>query len=330
MCAISGFLGKSDKNTARMLQHLSFFGEERGRHSSGIAIFQDGIKDKDYTGFMVKDTVAGSEMYKKHAVKSLIQDNNDTIILQHNRWATHGAITQENAHPFVNGEWLFTHNGVISNFNELQKANDTKFQVDSQIIGHLLNKYQSKERVFSKKLRGSFVIPFINRRKPFELYIMVHDNPVSVATKYDGSQLFYASLGDYLEDSLLLNDIDDEYEVFKLKDNTLYQFIYANGAISVIDQKIKIKKTYQSYTNYGSYGGGSSWSYTGTGAKPTTTKSDLDLELEYYDRYGWRGGFEEEDDKEFLEFLEQEEEKYEKKANKSIHNVPISQELVEA
>lgn len=327
MCSISGFLGRSDFQTAQILHHLAYFGEDRGRHSTGVAIYQSPIKTKDYGGYIVKDTLAGGEFFKDHKIKNLILEKKDTIVMTHNRWATTGAITRENAHPFVEGKYLFTHNGIISNFSELQKADHTKYEVDSQIIGHLLNKYESKHRIFGKKLQGSYVVPFIDTTKPFELNIMVHKNPVSVAINADGTQLFYASVSDYLLDSLLLNDRDEDFTVMKLDDNTLYQFVYANGAITSISNKVRVKEKKYTYSPPTIYKGAGYNSYYDD---EYVYKSPEKAEQDYLDRYGWRGGIED-DDKELEAWIAEDEKEELRllKEPRSIHSVPINEELKE-
>jgi len=93
------------------------------------------------------------------------------IGIGHTRWATHGGVTDKNAHPHFscNTDIAVVHNGIIENYRELKETLSKdghvfKSQTDSEVIPHLLEKYckefnndYKKSLIFTCKiLKGSF------------------------------------------------------------------------------------------------------------------------------------------------------------------------------
>ena len=143
MCSIIGFSGKEIaapiivKGLKRM--------EYRGYDSVGVATESDNrIELKKGTG-------------KVSEVNSKVQLDNmpGKVGIGHTRWATHGKVTEENAHPHPSnsGKIAIVHNGIIENFEELKKQLENegynfKSETDSEIIANLLQKnYESTKNV---------------------------------------------------------------------------------------------------------------------------------------------------------------------------------------
>ena len=103
MCGIVGYVGRQKASTI-LIEGLKRL-EYRGYDSAGLAVLQgDGIelaKKTGRVGNLVKEA-------KKHRFTG-------TTGISHTRWATHGGVTDANAHPHVSsdGRIALVHNGVI-------------------------------------------------------------------------------------------------------------------------------------------------------------------------------------------------------------------------
>ena len=116
MCGIVGFTGRQQAAPI-LLNGLSKL-EYRGYDSAGIAV-RDGerlaqvVKAKGRLGNLIEKTDEG---------KALI----GTCGIGHTRWATHGGVSEVNAHPHVSGNVTLIHNGIIENYKELAASLKTK------------------------------------------------------------------------------------------------------------------------------------------------------------------------------------------------------------
>jgi len=159
MCGIIGYIGNKNANMIVLdgIKRLEY----RGYDSVGAAFIKDGkivIK---------KDVGKVDEVHKK--LNFLEPESN--IGICHTRWATHGNVTKENAHPHSDCEEkiALVHNGIIENYQEIKeflesKGHKFKSQTDSEIVAHLIEEFNKKldfenacKKAFSM-LRGSFAI----------------------------------------------------------------------------------------------------------------------------------------------------------------------------
>ena len=110
MCGIVGYVGNKicQEIILGSLERLEY----RGYDSSGIAtIYNDQIH--------LRRTVGKLSELKAKIIKEPVSG---TIGIGHIRWATHGGVTEQNAHPhLVNSEVAIVHNGIIENYVELKK-----------------------------------------------------------------------------------------------------------------------------------------------------------------------------------------------------------------
>ncbi|HIQ32785.1 MAG TPA: glutamine--fructose-6-phosphate aminotransferase, partial [Methanothermococcus okinawensis] len=133
MCGIIGYLGdkKASEILLRGLKRLEY----RGYDSCGIGVVEGGrlIVKK---GVGKVDEVSKGENFLEVDGK---------VGIGHSRWATHGGITKENAHPHTDckEELAVVHNGIISNYRELKeelikRGHVFKSQTDTEVIPHLI------------------------------------------------------------------------------------------------------------------------------------------------------------------------------------------------
>ncbi|WP_374594306.1 glutamine--fructose-6-phosphate transaminase (isomerizing) [Sphingosinicella sp.] len=131
MCGIIGILGKGDV-TDQLVAGLRRL-EYRGYDSAGACTIVDGHFDRRRAEGKL-DNLA-----KKLALDPLPGH----IGIAHTRWATHGAPTEDNAHPHIVGDVTLVHNGIIENFKELRdelSAEGRTFasQTDTEVVAHLV------------------------------------------------------------------------------------------------------------------------------------------------------------------------------------------------
>src|SRR6476619_2188956 len=128
----------------------------------------------------------------------------------HTRWATHGGVTDLNAHPHsaCSANVAVVHNGIIENYHELRDillkdGHIFKSQTDSEVIAHLLEHYWAlkcdiKEALMNtcNRLRGSFA------------FVAVFDDSTLCAARYDEPLIIGITAGGYFISSDVLGFLD--------------------------------------------------------------------------------------------------------------------------
>ncbi|MGB4343944.1 MAG: glutamine--fructose-6-phosphate transaminase (isomerizing) [Moraxellaceae bacterium] len=167
MCGIVGAIGK--KNIVPVLVDGLKRLEYRGYDSSGIAVLVDGSIHR------VRRVGRVAEM--EHAAQA--ENVSGLLGIGHTRWATHGGVTEPNAHPHVSGDLIaVVHNGIIENHDAKRaelKAQGYVFtsQTDTEVIAHLVHRhYQQDHDLFAsvqravKELEGAYAIAVIAKDNP--------------------------------------------------------------------------------------------------------------------------------------------------------------------
>ncbi len=180
MCGIVGYIGKEEALPVLMegIKNLEY----RGYDSAGIAIIGS-------NGEVKSEKAVG----KVSALSNKINGKNfpgKTGII-HSRWATHGGVTEENAHPHSDCEgviWL-AHNGIVENYKELkkelsEKGHSFKSETDTEVIAHLIEE-KSKKSSFEdavgsalKKIRGTYGLVVLNSNEPDKLIAARNFSPL--------------------------------------------------------------------------------------------------------------------------------------------------------
>jgi len=131
MCGIFGYVGP--KQVSKLLVEGLRRLEYRGYDSTGIA-----VKNGDISIFKKVGKVADMESILPSSI-------NGSIGIAHTRWATHGGVTDENAHPHESFDTnvVIVHNGIIENSRSLRKhltsqGIELKSQTDSEALAHMI------------------------------------------------------------------------------------------------------------------------------------------------------------------------------------------------
>lgn len=217
MCGIFGYTGKSIANDI-VFQGLKRL-EYRGYDSWGIAV------NKDEKIEMFKSI---GEIQQKDGLKKLPQSY---TAIGHTRWATHGGVTQKNAHPHNSQDTSFTlvQNGIVENFTELKSFLEKKgyifnTQTDTEVIVKLIEEISKKEKIFKKavqkafkKLEGRNTIAILT--KEGDIIAIRNGSPLVVGIGDDGIYLASDALSfsPYTNKVILI----DDYEYIHIKEGKI-------------------------------------------------------------------------------------------------------------
>ena len=188
MCGIVGYTGAKDVGEL-LLDSLELL-EHRGYDSVGIARIDsetDNTRIDKCVG-RVRDLRAKCE---KDAVLS-------TCGIGHTRWATHGGVSDKNAHPHRCGKVTIVHNGIVENYRQLIEHYELQdklvSETDTEVVAALLERYYSgnPEKTIQKvagKLRGTFALVMMFEDRPGVIYAIRNVSPIVVAECEQGMML---------------------------------------------------------------------------------------------------------------------------------------------
>ena len=180
MCGIVGYIGYRCAVDV-ILQGLQRL-EYRGYDSAGIAVRQGNAVR------VVKEVGKVAELASR--VKEEQIEGHQGI--GHTRWATHGGVTQANAHPHTDGEDRITlvHNGIIENYVDLREklqargvlfATETDSEVVAKLLSQLLQEGHALQEalvVLQQSLIGSYALVVLDARNPEALYAVRRGSPL--------------------------------------------------------------------------------------------------------------------------------------------------------
>jgi glutamine---fructose-6-phosphate transaminase (isomerizing) len=238
MCGIVGYVGRAEAAPILLdgLRRLEY----RGYDSAGVAVVNRGhLETRKCAGriaalasLIAKEPVSGS------------------FGISHTRWATHGKVTDENAHPHfdASGKLALVHNGVIENYQALKEQliqdGDTNFrsETDTEVLAHLIGKLydescastadapQKKARLFTavrvalQQVIGTYGIALVHADVPDFMIGARRGSPLVLGV--GKSENFLASdvsaIVAYTRDAVYLNDFDvvalerDKFEISSL------------------------------------------------------------------------------------------------------------------
>jgi glucosamine--fructose-6-phosphate aminotransferase (isomerizing) len=183
MCGIVAYIGRRQASDI-LLEGLKRL-EYRGYDSAGVAVMNGGLKIARSVGRVAN-------------VEKLINDRGGfqgTIGIAHTRWATHGGVTEKNAHPHRDDERLghgiaIIHNGIIENYAALKKYLTEKGHVfhgetDTEVLAHLIGELYSGdlEKAVQAALRevtGAYAIAVVCEKEPDVLVVARKGSPLMV------------------------------------------------------------------------------------------------------------------------------------------------------
>lgn len=235
MCGIVGYVGQKEALPI-LIQGLRRL-EYRGYDSAGLAILNK-KKIKRIRSVGKINSLAGKTKGKKLE---------GSLGIAHTRWATHGGVTENNAHPHsgCNNKLVIVHNGIIENYREikekLKRKHNFKSETDTEILAHLIESY------YKGDLRHAVIKALKLVRGTYGLLVMHADHPRTLIAARMGSPLVIGLNKDenyiasdatpmlaYTKNVIFLND----GEIAEINDNSVKTFNLKDQLISKNIEKI--------------------------------------------------------------------------------------------
>ncbi|TML33660.1 MAG: glutamine--fructose-6-phosphate transaminase (isomerizing) [Actinobacteria bacterium] len=209
MCGIIGYVGHRPCKDL-LLQGLERL-EYRGYDSAGIALRED--DGLDYV------RAVGNLRFLKDAAGQ--NGSGSTTGLGHTRWATHGAVTEQNAHPLTgcdDGKLAIVLNGIVENYRELKGALEAdahtfSSETDAEVVAHLIERHYRgnlTEAVLAayRELEGHFAFVVIHDDHPDELVGARIQCPLLVGVG-DGEMFLASASAAFLRETRQIQLIED-------------------------------------------------------------------------------------------------------------------------
>jgi len=189
MCGIFAYVGS--RNGVRLALHGLKAMEYRGYDSSGISF----IKGED----LVCCKVVG----KLPNLQEKIGEKSAKAVIAHTRWATHGNVTEKNAHPLrdSSGAISVVHNGIVENYQQLREELEREgvafvSETDTEVIPHLIAKLYQGDILHAVQeavslIKGAWAIAVLHKDHPEEIIVARNSCPLIIGT--GGGETFVAS-----------------------------------------------------------------------------------------------------------------------------------------
>jgi glutamine---fructose-6-phosphate transaminase (isomerizing) len=201
VCGIIGYVGQRACKPLllRGLERLEY----RGYDSAGLALLEDG-------GLDYVRAVGNLQFLKDVAGKNGSQSCTG---LGHTRWATHGRVSEENAHPLTGcdaAKLAIVLNGIVENYRELKESlvadgHTFSSETDAEVVAHLLEQEYEGDLAdallrVDLQLEGHFSIVVIHHEHPGVLVGVRHQTPLVVGIG-DGETFIASSIAAFLSET---------------------------------------------------------------------------------------------------------------------------------
>jgi len=185
MCGIVGYIGTKRCHDL-LIEGLKRL-EYRGYDSAGIALLEPG----EAGGADLRVRKAVGRVANLEAI-SPSEGSRATVGLAHTRWATHGAVTDANAHPHTDdsGTICLVHNGIIENYASLKKylgdhgrtfRTETDSEVLATLISHLYEgDLEAAVQAALREVTGAYAIAVVSTREPDTMVVARKGSPLII------------------------------------------------------------------------------------------------------------------------------------------------------
>ncbi|MCX8070950.1 MAG: glutamine--fructose-6-phosphate transaminase (isomerizing) [Candidatus Binatia bacterium] len=209
--------------------------EYRGYDSCGVAFVENRHIE------VRKDVGTVDEVDSRANLRNLMA----CVGIAHTRWATHGKVTRENAHPHLSCDGCFAvvHNGIVGNYRTLrarleQAGHRFRSETDTETIAHLVEEHYRRTGDVEaawvatlRELEGSYALAMISVHDPERIYCARHESPLIIGVGTDANYIgsdFNAFI-EYTKNTVILDDGEygvvakDSYAVKRVRDGEVVE-----------------------------------------------------------------------------------------------------------
>ena len=254
MCGLVGIAGDTLGKCKDMFTELLVIDSLRGMHSTGAAVvrrWQDKID-------LVKRPGPSHLLINDQEYKSALNPP-AKVLLGHNRYATRGAHTKDNAHPFEFEHVVGAHNGTLDSWSSKKLHLNEKFDTDSEAIFAHINEYGIEDAV--KYFAGAWALTWYDRRNNSVNFLRNSQRPLFYCYNKDHTAMMWASEIEMLDFVLKRNNVkEQDHAFYKVSQDVLTTWILPEKATDQLPEPIMVDLPAPAYvapkktTTYG-YGG---------------------------------------------------------------------------
>lgn len=188
MCGIVGYINreanfKSSEPFIKWFKQALYCDALRGEHGTGILT----VSDKGFHE-VYKKALCAADFLELSKTKALTRSASKFMV-GHNRWATQGTHTDDNSHPFEEGDIVLFHNGTVSNHRSLNKPT---FDVDSHAIAYMFSESEDIKSSI-ERIEGTYSLVWYNSTLETINFARNEDRPMFFGYVKDSKSILFAS-----------------------------------------------------------------------------------------------------------------------------------------
>jgi len=219
MCGVVGFIGTPSKVNRQIFQDMLMLDARRGPHSTGVAAASK------KTAYTLKSTQLPWDLANEKDFKAEIMGKNWPVMMGHNRFATLGAVKNDNAHPFWHDHIIMTHNGTLTGLYRLEKWID--FDTDSECFTYNVAK-QGIAKVY-EETGGAMTCVWWDQKTARLNVITNGQRPFCFTYSQDQKTMFYSSEDWMFRLACEARGVQLKKNHYTLEPNRLFEFYLTRG-----------------------------------------------------------------------------------------------------